>query len=693
MPDHFGTKPNRLIDQTSPYLLQHAYNPVDWYPWGNEALQRAKDEDKPILVSIGYAACHWCHVMERESFENASIAGYMNQHFVNIKVDREERPDIDHIYMDALTTLTGQGGWPLNCFLMPDGRPFYGGTYFPPRPAHGRPDWLSLLTAIADAFKNRRDELEKQADQLTYHILTRQDNSIFRPQNFLNNAEPTDFLPHTADQLYQQLRQTFDKEEGGFGGAPKFPSTMTLNFLLKYHYHTQTEEALQHALFSLNQLCNGGIYDHIGGGFARYTVDKQWLVPHFEKMLYDNALIVSVLADAYKITQNAQYADTIAQTLDFIARDMTHPDGGFYASYDADSEGHEGKFYVWDKKEIDRLLQDDAPIFNTFYDVSENGNWEQKNILHRNYALDVFAEKIGYDTDELKRFLQVTRRKLFLHREKRTKPALDDKILLGWNALQCTAYCKAYEALPNEAYRQAALKNMAFMLEKFRQYAPKKAPLCHTYKDGKANYTAFLDDYAFLIEALLALYRIADFDDTYLEQAAFYTNYVLSNFDDPRSAAFFYTHREQTDIIGRKKESYDGATPSGNATMAQNLFQLSILTGNETYQTRALQMLKSIEVTLINHPSSFSRWAALLLDYTFSVNEIAVVGDNAYTVAAEIRNKYLGGSLLMAAPKNHENYPLLQNRYQPQQTLIYICKNYSCLKPIADIETFEEYFK
>lgn len=683
--------PNRLVNEASPYLLQHAHNPVDWYPWGSEALQRAQAENKPILVSIGYAACHWCHVMERESFENEQIATYMNTHFINIKIDREERPDLDHIYMDALTALTGQGGWPLNCFLMPDGRPFYGGTYFPPTASYGRPDWLSVLTAIADAFEKKREELEQQADQLTYHILKKQDNAVFQAISLPEKNIQTDnscFDPQQAHLIYRQLTQAFDHEDGGFGNAPKFPATMTINFLLKYHYHTHNSEALQHALFSLNQLCNGGIYDHIGGGFARYTTDKQWLIPHFEKMLYDNALIVSVLADAYKITQNPQYADTIDQTLDFIARQMTHPDGGFYASLDADSEGHEGKFYVWEKNEIDKLLQDDAPIFNAFYGITPSGNWEGKNILNRTYTIDVFAERIGYDTGELNRHLAIARRKLFLHREKRVKPALDNKIILGWNALQCTAYCKAFEALRKEPHRQAAIKNMAFLLDNLKQYAPKQAPLCHTHKKTNPQ-PAFLDDYAFVIEALLALYRIADFDTTYIEQAVFYTNYVLQNFDDPNSAAFFYTHREQTDLIGRKKESYDNATPSGNATMAQNLFQLAILTGNQTYKTKATQMLKSIQPTIMKYPSAFSRWTALLLDYAFPVYEIAVVGQNAHPLADQIRDKYLGGSLLMAATADQQQYPLLQQRYRPQQTLIYLCKDYVCTQPMTNLDDFE----
>jgi uncharacterized protein YyaL (SSP411 family) len=706
---------NRLSNETSPYLLQHAHNPVDWYAWGNEALQRAIAEDKPILVSIGYSACHWCHVMERESFEDKQVAAFMNENFVNIKIDREERPDIDHIYMDAVVVMTGHGGWPLNCFLLPDGRPFYGGTYFPPQPMEGRADWLSVLKAIAHAFANQRHDLEQQANKLTYHIFTQQQN-VLAPSNRASNPPLTniaadslnELAEHRAniDQHFQKyFWQTLDRENGGFGTAPKFPGTMALQYLLQYAYHTDHEEATQHAFFSIDAMCNGGIYDHLGGGFARYTVDKKWHVPHFEKMLYDNALLVSLLSEAYKILQyNLQYigmagadneyseqrkqhyADAIKQTLEWVTRDMTNNEGAFYAAYDADSEGEEGKFYVWQKREIDKLLQDDAPIFCAFYGINEDGNWEHgKNILYRRYAEPELADKIGYDTDELQRLLAQCRRKLFLHREKRPKPLLDDKIVLGWNALMNTAYSKAYTALQKESYRQIAQQNMAFMLKAF--YCAENGGLYHNYKNGKATNFALLDDYALLIESLLELYQI-DFDTKHLEKAVYYANYTLKHFLSAKGGLFYYTHAAQTDLIGRKIEYYDNATPSGNSTMAQNLLRLAALTGNNAYQKQAEQMIASIETSILRYTGSFGRWAGTLLSTTYPPHEIAVVGKDAFKLAIDINQLFLPATVIMATNQPNEAYPLLKQRYTEKETLIYTCKGYECHLPTANFEDF-----
>lgn len=672
---------NRLINELSPYLLQHAHNPVNWYPWSDEALAKAKAEDKPILISIGYAACHWCHVMERESFENEEVAAFMNEHFVNIKVDREERPDLDNIYMDALTTISGSGGWPLNCFLTPDGRPFYGGTYFPPRPGYGRPDWLTLLRSIVKTFSEKRQDIEAQANQLTYQIMA-QDKAVFE-STLLDFEVEQPFEKDTAEMLFVRFKQRFDKENGGFGAAPKFPGTMNLQWLLFYHHYTKDKTALQHALLSINKMCDGGIYDLLGGGFARYSVDNQWLVPHFEKMLYDNALLIDLLTDAYKITRKTEYKETIEETLAFIEREMTSAEGGFYASYDADSEGVEGKYYVWDKAEIDNILNDEAAVFNAFYGVTSNGNWEGKNILNRKYTYKSFAEKTGYSVEQLRNMFRRCKRMLLANRQDRVKPGLDDKIILGWNALMTTAYAKAYQALGDETYKIAAQKNLQFLLDKFAD-AGNSPALFHVYKDGKTQYPAFLDDYGFLIEALLAVYEIT-FDEQLPQIAATYVQFVQDNFTDPDAHVFFYTPKFQTDVVVRKKEFYDSATPSGNSTMAANLKHLGHLLDRHEYIEQSAYMVKAIETSLLKFPTSFARWATVALQFISPAREVAIVGKDAFALARQLSKHYLPNVVLMAATNDSSPYSLLQNRFVEGKNLFYVCENNSCLRPVESI--------
>ena len=457
---------NKLISETSPYLLQHAHNPVNWYPWGEEALLRAKTEDKPILVSIGYAACHWCHVMERESFENPETAALMNQHFINIKIDREERPDLDHIYMDAVQAMTGSGGWPLNVFLTPNLKPFYGGTYFPPRPVQQRNSWSQVLEAVATAYRNKKEEVEQQAEQLVSHLA--QANS-FGLQS--NTGASLLFSESSIADAVNNILKTADRQWGGFGRAPKFPQTFTIQFLLRASQYipdaadvalNNNDEALQQALVSLDKMLAGGIYDQLGGGLARYSTDAQWLAPHFEKMLYDNALLLSVLSEAYQLTQKDRYREVIAQTIGFVQREMMHPRKGFYAALDADSEGEEGKFYVWSKSEIDEILGADATLFNEYYNVSEEGNWEGKNILHVLQPVEVFAAERKTDVRHLKKILSEATGKLLAYRSKRPRPLLDDKVILGWNALMNTALSKAYAATGEESWRNWLLITWIF---------------------------------------------------------------------------------------------------------------------------------------------------------------------------------------------------------------------------------------
>lgn len=672
---------NQLIHESSPYLLQHAHNPVDWYAWGEAAFEKAKTEDKPILVSIGYAACHWCHVMEHESFENEEVAAFMNQHFVNVKIDREERPDIDQIYMDALAIMGIQGGWPLNCFLTPDGRPFYGGTYFPPTPMYNRPSWHNILTFISQTFQEERDKVEKQANQLTYYI-QEQDKNIFK-SFVVPEAGQQAFTIAQTHKIFKTLQRSFDTQDGGFGGAPKFPSSMAFQYLLAYHYYSGETKALNHVLFSLKKMIFGGIYDQLGGGFARYATDKKWLIPHFEKMLYDNALLVSTLANAFKITKDPLFKKTIEETLDFVLREMTHPQGGFYASYDADSEGVEGKFYVWSKAEIDAILGADAPVFNYYYGVTEQGNWEHTNILERQQSLEAFAKTVNRPVEEVENTLAQLRQKLFMVREKRVKPGLDDKILLNWNALMVSAFAHAYEALGNEVYLKTAETTLHFLLEKFKIEAD-SWEMNHTYKNGVAKYPAFLDDYAFLVAALIDTYQI-NFDENLLHIAAAITEFVIERFSDDQNIAFFYTKIGQQDVIVRKKAFYDNAIPSGNSTMASNLQRLGLILDKADYTQRAVNMLKSVEASVEKYAASFARWATVLLRFVHPVDEIAVTGKAHQQLVQQINEWYLPNKIVMATAINSE-FPLLKNRTMEQQDLIFLCRNHTCQLPVQNLE-------
>ncbi len=675
---------NRLSKETSPYLLQHANNPVDWYAWKDEAFERARKEDKPILVSIGYSTCHWCHVMERESFEDPEIAKFMNENFINIKVDREERPDVDQIYMDACQIINGNGGWPLNCFLTPDKRPYYAGTYFPPKSAYNRPSWIQVLQNITNAFQNKREVVEGQADRLLEAIV-KSDKSMLN--NTVEGLEGSaEFTPELGDQIFENLKNRFDLLEGGFGGAPKFPGTMSLRYLLNYHYHTKNEEALQHSLFSLDKMIRGGIYDQLGGGFARYATDRAWLVPHFEKMLYDNALLVELLADAYKLTKKELYKETIIETLDFVEREMTHDEGAFYSALDADSEGVEGKFYVWSKEEIEEILGNEADLFCRFYDITSEGNWEEKNILQRKKSFEEFASENSIKVDVLKSTLQKNRNTLLKVRAMRIRPGLDDKILLSWNALQCSAYANAYAALGIEKYKTAAIKNIQFLLS---EMIDKNAGLLfHTYKEGKAQYHGFLEDYAYLIKALLDVYSIT-FDENYLKEAERYLMLVQQNFFDKTDGLFYFTSEQQRDVIVRKKEIFDSAMPSGNSTMVGNLVRLGMILDNESFKKLSERMLFNLKKSIENHPSSFSRWASELLNQIYSIKEIAVLGVDSIDFANKINTIFIPGRIIMATTDPVSDYPLLENRLKERETLIYLCENYSCQQPVKSIEAFE----
>jgi uncharacterized protein YyaL (SSP411 family) len=667
---------NRLATETSPYLLQHAHNPVDWYPWGEEALQKAKTEGKPILVSIGYAACHWCHVMERESFEDPETAALMNAYFVNIKIDREERPDLDHIYMDAVQVMTGSGGWPLNVFLTPGAKPFYGGTYFPPVRAHNRPSWKEVLMGVANSFREKNEAITTQAENLTGHLAA--------SNQFEQQAE-TD-APFSREQvaiLCENLLKTADRKEGGFGRAPKFPQSFSIQYLLRHYYFFKIPEAREQACLSLDKMIYGGIYDQVGGGFARYATDNEWLVPHFEKMLYDNALLVQVLSEAAQLTHKPLYTETIRQTMEFIEREMLSGEGGFYSAIDADSEGEEGRFYVWDKREIDTVLGEDASLFCAFYGVSEAGNWEGKNILHIPADPATFASFHSISNETLHTMMQAGCEKLLVHRNQRVRPLLDDKILLGWNALMNTACSKAFAATGNEQYRQLAIRNMRFLLDRF---CGDDESFFHTYKNGKARFPAFLDDYAFLAQALINLQEISG-DKEYLFRAGRIMEKILNDFGDAGAPYLFYTPAGQEDVIIRKKEVYDGAIPSGNAVTAGNLFYLSFVFDKQEWRTKAMEMVKSLQPVITRYPGSFGYWASLYVNITAGMKELVITGRNFNILHEAILSIFMPGRVLIVSATPDQGIPLLTGKDFSGETRGYLCENYVCHPPVTDLSS------
>ena len=672
---------NRLAKENSPYLLQHAHNPVDWYPWGDEALQRAKAEDKPILVSIGYSSCHWCHVMERESFEDESTAAIMNQHFVNIKIDREERPDLDHVYMDALQAMTGSGGWPLNIFLTPELKPFYGGTYFPPVKAHNRGSWKDVLSGVSTAFNERRSEIEAQANELLTHL---ENANSFGIDKGISIDIPVEelFLQKHADEMFVNIMQTADKEWGGFGRAPKFPQTFTIRYLLQYYHFTGNKEALEQACLSLDKMIEGGIYDHVGGGFARYSTDTEWLAPHFEKMLYDNALIVTALSEAYQLTKKELYKKTIIETLRFVENEMTSPENGFYSALDADSEGVEGKYYTWSKAEVAAILKTDADLFCRYYDITDHGNWEEVNIPRTKKAAEVFCTENGLDAVAFEAKMKNCLQRLLTERAKRIRPLLDDKVILSWNALMNTAYSKAFAALGIEEYRIKAISNMSFLLKAFQNKTDEG--LLHVYKEKEARFPAFLDDYAFLTQALIHLQEITS-DTEYLDKAKELTEYVLKYFIDAESGYFFFTPEGQEDIIIRKKEVYDGAVSSGNSVMAFNLNNLGIIYDQASWKQQSIKMLSGLQQAIVRYPGSFGVWAAEVQNFIRGHNELAIIGNDYQNRRDQLLSRYSPNLVIQAAAESNRNFPLLKEKTTEYgETMYYLCRQYVCLTPTSN---------
>ena len=681
--------PNRLIDETSPYLLQHAHNPVDWYPWGEEALSRSKEEDKPILLSIGYSACHWCHVMERESFEDETIATLMNANFVNVKVDREERPDLDAVYMEAVQMLTGSGGWPMTVFLTPEGKPFYGGTYFPPTDRMNMPGFPRLLLAVTEAYRTNRGEIERVTNQLTEQMS--RSNQLTQGSGLLS----ADIL-HEA---YSRLAANFDYQNGGFGAAPKFPQPMTPEFLLRYYYHGYSDRALEMVEMTLEKMAYGGMYDQLGGGFHRYSTDAFWLVPHFEKMLYDNALLARLYLHAWQITGRNLYRRITEETLDYVLREMTDPLGGFYSAQDADSEGVEGKFFVWTPEEIREVLGEaDGNLLGGFYGVTDAGNFEGANILNIPQAPEGFALEHGISEDELTALIARGKPKLLEEREKRIHPFRDDKVIASWNGLMLRAFAEAGAALKRPDYLAAASANGHFL----NQQMVVDGGLLRTYREGQAKIPGYLEDYACVADGFLALYE-ATFRQEWLDRAVALTNRMISLFWDEGVGGFYDTGSEHESLVTRPRDVFDNAQPCGGSVASEVLLKLAIITGDEDYNLKASQPLRALSRLMTQAPGGAAYWLGVLDFYVSMPREIAVVGDleNEDTGALRdaIYRRYLPNKVLVGTTGDGENaddapgyeMPLLADRGMIDgRATAYVCQNYVCQLPVIDPESLEK---
>jgi uncharacterized protein len=674
---------NRLINETSPYLLQHAHNPVEWYPWGPEALERARNEDKPILLSIGYSACHWCHVMAHESFEDEQTARIMNENFICIKVDREERPDLDSIYMNVAQMLTGHGGWPMTAFLTPSLKPFYVGTYFPPEDRHRLPAFARVLLTMAEHYRTRRDEVTSSADNITSEL--RRLNQFVAKESMLTTE--------TLNQAFSVLSSNFDARSGGFGGAPKFPPSMTLMFLLRHHKRTNSQAALEMVEVTLGKMASGGIYDQLGGGFHRYSVDELWLIPHFEKMLYDNALLTRAYLYAYQATKRPFYKRIAEETLEYIVRDMTDRSGGFYSAEDADSEGEEGKFYAWSRQEVIEELGEEGELFCDYFDVTPTGNFEHgKSVLNIPKSLEEFAVDRGLSVDQLSRSIASSRKKLYYRREERIRPGKDDKILTAWNAMMLTAFAEAANILGRDDYRQVAVRNADFILENLMR----DGRLLRTFKNGQAKLNAYLEDYAYLIEGLLAVYE-ASFDIRYFESARRLADTMIAQFWDEDHSGFFYTSADHEELIARTKDYFDNATPSGNSVAALALLKLWHLTQNLTYHRSAAAILRTAREPMSRFASAFGYMLSALDFYLSQPKEIALVGNpDSHEIRLfieQIYARYLPDKVIALAAPDDESRSIELTKGRPavdNKPTAYVCREYTCLAPATTPQELAE---
>jgi uncharacterized protein YyaL (SSP411 family) len=685
-------KPNRLINERSPYLLQHAYNPVDWFPWSEEAFEKAKREDKPVFLSIGYSTCHWCHVMENESFEDNDVAKLMNEVFISIKVDREERPDIDGIYMTVCQMLTGSGGWPLTIIMSPDKKPFFAGTYFPKKDRFGRMGMMSLIPGIDNVWRNSREEIYKSIEKISSAL-----NSGLQKQNGEELNEKV------LDKAFNNFVSRFDPENGGFGAAPKFPSPHNLLFLLRYWKRKNSEKAIQMVEKTLIEMYMGGLNDHIGSGFHRYSTDKIWLVPHFEKMLYDQALLVIAYTETYLATKKDIYKETAIDILNYVLRDMISPEGGFYSAEDADSEGIEGKFYLWKENEIKNLLsKDEADLFLKVFNIKKEGNWIDQvqdkntgtNILHLQKEIKTTADELNINEKLLKQKLKNIKEKLFISREKRTHPFKDTKILTDWNSLMVSALSKAAQAFDKNEYYETAEKAACFIL---KNLIDENGRLLHRFKDSDAGIYANVDDYAFFVAGMLDLYE-AGFNSNYLKTAVDLNNDFIKYFWDEEEGGFFFTPSDGEKLLIRQKEIYDGAVPSGNSIAILNLLRIARITGNSGYEKKALEIIRTFSGIIENSPQAFSQ-TLVALDFAIGPSKEIVISGQKDSFAANkmlkmIREKYIPNKVIVFSSKEDqlEIISPLFNEYIPinNKTAVYICENYKCNMPVTTVEQLKD---
>ena len=675
--------PNRLINETSPYLLQHAQNPVDWYPWGEEALGRAKAEDKPILLSIGYSACHWCHVMERESFENETIANLMNEKFVSIKVDREERPDLDAIYMEAVQMLTGSGGWPMTVFLTPDCQPFYGGTYFPPVDRHNMPGFPRLLLSLSQAYKDQRETIAQTTKQLA--------DQMGRSGQLQGGNTP--LTVDILHQAYSNLATSFDYQNGGIGTAPKFPQPMALELLLRYYHHGYSERALEMVNLTLQNMAHGGIYDQIGGGFHRYSTDAYWLVPHFEKMLYDNALLARLYLHGYQATGSPLYRRITEETLDYVLREMTDPLGGFYSAQDADSEGEEGKFFVWTPEEFQSALgEEDGNLIGGYFGLTDAGNFEGKTILNVPQEVASFSEEQGLPLPQLEDRIDRAKQTLRDRREERVHPLLDDKVLASWNGLMLRSFAEAAVGLGRADYLEAAVNNANFLLDAMKP----EGRLLRTYREGRAKLLAYLEDYAFVADGLLALYE-ATFEPRWLTEAVSLADSMVELFWDEGAGFFYDTGSDHEPLLVRPRDVFDNAQPCGGSVASDLLLRLAVITGNQEYSIKGAKPVRALNELMNKAPAGTGHWLATLDFYVSVPKEIAIVGPRADPATQglldTIFSRYLPNKVVVGTPigDGGSDLPLLQSRGMIDgKPTAYVCQNYACQLPVTEQEALSE---
>ena len=671
---------NNLIHETSPYLLQHAHNPVNWNPWNETSLNQAKKENKLLLISVGYAACHWCHVMEHESFEDTLVAKTMNSKFINIKVDREERPDVDQVYMNAVQLMTGSGGWPLNVIALPDGRPVWGGTYF------RKEQWISALEQISDIYLRNPEKLYEYADKLEQGIKT-------MDLVALNNDAP-DFKADDIEKAVKKWADQFDHREGGLKRAPKFMMPNNYHFLLRYAFQTNNKKLQEFVNLTLKQMAYGGIYDQVGGGFSRYATDVNWHIPHFEKMLYDNGQLVSLYSDAYLITKNKLYKDVVYETIEFVERELTSKNGAFYSSLDADSntpEGHleEGAFYVWQKEELQKLLDLDFKLFADYYNINNYGLWENKNyVLIRKDDDSSILEKHDLTQDALNEKKKHWKKLLLETREKKSRPRLDDKTLTSWNAIMLKGYIDAYRVFNDKRFLVSAEKNANFIIN---NQLREDGGLNHNYKDETSNINGYLEDYATTIDAYIALYENT-LNEKWLNTARDLTSYVFDHFYEASNSMFYFTSNEDPSLVTRNMEYRDNVIPASNSIMAKNLFKLSHYFDNEYYNKTATNMLNNVKPEMQDYGSGYSNWLDLMLNHTNPFYEVAISGKEAINKIKELNKTYIPNKLI-AGSTQESNMPLLKNRYIEDETYIYVCVNKACKLPVNDSEKAIELLK